>query len=389
MNTILKNTVLCFIFSFGVHAQSYNQLLQQKRSLIKESEEINIQLKETRFSTTHTIEELDILNKNIQLKEELLVVLNQELDILIKKENQLKVSLKSTMIEMEAVKTQYQELIKTAHQTSQRYNKILFFLASESFNQLIRRAYYFKQIETDRRNKFFKIKDLKLDIQTQQTSLREQKTKQIDLTVFQKQEITQLADLKTVKNSTLKHLSLKKDSLIAMLEQKQLQTKKISEAIILILEKEKNKNKDTSPELKLISKNFSSNKGSLPWPTLGGGVVSEFGETPHPVLAGITTMNNGIEISTRSKEIMSIFNGEVTKIIVLPNGLKVAIIRHGDYLTVYSNMHEINIKTGQKVKTKQVIGVLYEGEGPETKLLEFQIWKDRTKLNPRDWLVSY
>ena len=100
-------------------------------------------------------------------------------------------------------------------------------------------------------------------------------------------------------------------------------------------------------------------------------------------------MNNGIEIATNDKYVRSVFDGEVTKIIILPNGLKVVIIRHGTYLTVYSNLLDLNVFKGDRVKIKQTIGVLYENEETERNLIGFQIWNNRNKLNPTQWLTSY
>ena len=170
---------------------------------------------------------------------------------------------------------------------------------------------------------------------------------------------------------------------------KEIQTNKITEEILLILEKKANKSDNLTPELKLISNDFSSNKGRLPWPVLTGSIVSKFGKRPHPVLSGITIMNNGIEISTNNNRVRSVFNGEVSKIIVLPTGLKVVIIRHGDYLTVYSNLYLVNVNVGQQIQTKQNIGELYTNTTRESNILGFQIWQDRQKLNPANWISQH
>ena len=100
-------------------------------------------------------------------------------------------------------------------------------------------------------------------------------------------------------------------------------------------------------------------------------------------------MNNGVEIATNAKHVRSVFDGEVTKIIVLPNGLKVVIIRHGTYLTVYSNLLETNVFKGEKIITKQIIGILYDNEKTERNVIGFQIWHNRKKLNPTHWLTGY
>ena len=99
-------------------------------------------------------------------------------------------------------------------------------------------------------------------------------------------------------------------------------------------------------------------------------------------------MNNGVEISTKNTEVRSVFNGEISKIIVLPTGLKVVIIKHGDYLTVYSNLSIVNFEKGAKVKTKDNIGTIYVDKNKSYQTLGFQIWKAREKLNPMHWISS-
>ena len=40
----------------------------------------------------------------------------------------------------------------------------------------------------------------------------------------------------------------------------------------------------------------------------------------------------------------------------MPNGTKVVMIRHGEYISVYSNLGEVFIEKGQEVATKENIG---------------------------------
>jgi murein hydrolase activator len=71
----------------------------------------------------------------------------------------------------------------------------------------------------------------------------------------------------------------------------------------------------------------------------------------------------------------------------IPDAGKVVIIRHGEYLTVYSNLEEIYVKKGDKVKTKQNIGVLMTDEDNRSEL-HFEIWKGSVILNPTQWISN-
>ena len=113
------------------------------------------------------------------------------------------------------------------------------------------------------------------------------------------------------------------------------------------------------------------------------------GNSLQNLLLNFVSMNNGIEIATSSNRVRSVFEGEVSKVLVLPNSLKVIILRHGEYFTVYSNLYEVFVDIGDKVSTKQNIGSLYNAANKTRNLLGFQVWQERTKLNPKKWLSSY
>ena len=100
-------------------------------------------------------------------------------------------------------------------------------------------------------------------------------------------------------------------------------------------------------------------------------------------------MNNGIEIATINNEVRCIFEGEVSKVIILPNGLKVLIVLHGEYFSVYSDLYDVVVKKDQKINTKDVVGSIYNNKIKNRNVLGFQIWKSREKLNPTHWLSSY
>lgn len=107
-------------------------------------------------------------------------------------------------------------------------------------------------------------------------------------------------------------------------------------------------------EDKALAASFASNKGKLPWPVEKGMVVKSFGTHQHPQFPNVTTNSSGVEIATADNaDVRSIFEGQVLSIQLIKGANKVVIIQHGDYLSVYSNMATVSVKTGDKVSTKQ------------------------------------
>ena len=142
-----------------------------------------------------------------------------------------------------------------------------------------------------------------------------------------------------------------------------------------------------TPEEKIVSTDFAKNKGKLPWPVEQGFVSEKFGVNVHPVFKQVKLSNDGITITTsKNANVRSVFGGVVTEIMFIPGYNNVVIIRHGSYLTVYSNLVEVSVKKGDNVKTKQMIGKLSANEKSNS-TLNFQVWKDKDKLNPQLWLA--
>ena len=112
---------------------------------------------------------------------------------------------------------------------------------------------------------------------------------------------------------------------------------------------------------KRLSDDFASNKGRLPYPVSGRHtIVAAFGEQQHQELKYVRTNNSGIDIQTApGTDARAVFNGEVTRVFVVPGYNNSVIVRHGNYLTVYSNLSQVYVKAGDKVSTRQAIGKIF------------------------------
>ncbi len=73
---------------------------------------------------------------------------------------------------------------------------------------------------------------------------------------------------------------------------------------------------------------------------------------------------------------------------MVSGGNYAVIIRHGKYLTVYSNLVKVQVKSGDKVSLKQSIGTISTDMEDDNKtVLKFQIWKENVKQDPEDWIT--
>ncbi|MDD2199976.1 MAG: M23 family metallopeptidase, partial [Bacteroidales bacterium] len=116
---------------------------------------------------------------------------------------------------------------------------------------------------------------------------------------------------------------------------------------------------------------------------------SSYGKHPHPVLGGVTIENAGVDIATaQGTQVRAIFEGEVRRVFTLPGAQNAVIIRHGNYLSVYTHLSKAFVKKGDKVETKQAIGEVYTDKEENKTIVHIEIWKENLKMNPAQWLAK-
>ena len=134
---------------------------------------------------------------------------------------------------------------------------------------------------------------------------------------------------------------------------------------------------------------FESNKGKLPYPVSGNfKIVRNFGVQRHPELRYVMTENGGIDIETKPGAVArAVFTGKVSAIFRQDGYNTVVMVRHGSYLTIYVNLSEIYVRTGETVKPNQNIGKIFsDREDDNRTILHFEVRKEKVKLNPEQWL---
>ncbi len=131
-----------------------------------------------------------------------------------------------------------------------------------------------------------------------------------------------------------------------------------------------------------ISGSFESNRGRLPMPVTGKyKIVSHFGQYDVDGLKNVKLDNKGINIQCeQGASARSIFEGEVSAVVSVAGQL-VVMVRHGDFISVYCNLKSVHVRNGQKVSTRQVLGTVGQDN-----ILQFQLRREKQKLNPESWL---
>ena len=400
MKFLSKIYILFLLLSFSVlNAQDYQarqkKLEAQKISLKKEIIQINSLIEDSRRRSKNLANELEDLQLKISVRDKLININNSQLNNLTSIiENQTKkiADLENNLIDL---KNEYEKIIYTSYKKRSTQMKLMFLFASENLNQAFKRFQYFKQYSKYRKKQADQI----IIIQGQLI----QKIDSLEIMKIEKQNIVK--ENKTVRQSLTNEI-IQQDNLFrsllktqkdysAQVDIKERQSRQIDNEIrklISLAISESNKNNNSSnfsltPEGRLISKNFQSNKGRLPWPVKEGVIVRKFGTQRHPVVRTTTINSNGISIATSPNSIVySVFDGEVLSVYGFSGGNPGVLLRHGKYISNYQNLSSIYVKKGDKVSANDQIGIVFTNESTGKTVLKFNIFNELKPENPIIWL---
>lgn len=138
-----------------------------------------------------------------------------------------------------------------------------------------------------------------------------------------------------------------------------------------------------------LATSFAQNKGRLPAPIRGSySILRTFGVHQHSEHNRVQVNSSGVDFGVNGdSRAYAVFSGVVSRVFVIPGYGTAVILRHGNYLTVYANLSSVAVSTGSRVSTGQSIGsVGASPDGSSGRLLHFQLWHERTKLNPLAWI---
>ena len=380
--------ILCLL-TLPVAAQNVKELQKQQRELQQQLEETAQMLKQTKQNETATENKLNLLNNDIKTRKKLIRNIQGEINALNGEMGTLRQKRFTLQKELEACKEDYARLVRETHYADMQQSPLLFLLSAENFQQLIRRVQYMQQFATYRKEQVKKIESLQSDIDIQNTLLEERKQNRSTALQSQKREQDKLTRDERKQKDMLQSLKKKEKNLIAKQQEQQKKVDALNKQIEELIAKQVRTTTTLTKEQQLIAGGFEANQGRLPWPVEKGFISGYFGKHQHPVHEHVTINNKGIYLQTVvGANARAIYEGEVSSCAQI-NGNYAVIVQHGNYRTVYSPLKKIYVKQGDKVKAKQAIGEIVTDTSEDNKTeLYFQIYKDRSIINPGLWLAQ-
>jgi septal ring factor EnvC (AmiA/AmiB activator) len=376
-------------------AQSSSDLKRKQQKLKEDIAYKEKLLKQIEEDSRNTQSRMKIASQKIEQREELISVLLEELGLIDGKIEQNQDLISAFEKDIIQLKDEYARMITQAYKTRNNADKVMYIFASEDFDQAYRRMKYIQQLSDYRQQQAGAIISAQNSLEKKRESLVAQREEKNNVLNSHNQEKVVLNRERQEKAKKLTQLSGQESQYKKELLQVAKQAEELRLAIKKAIEREmsttasegNSKGFKITPEAMELGKNFTANKGKLPWPVDKGEVVAKFGQQPHPFLNQVTVKNNGITISTtQNSRARAVFDGVVSKIIILPGVGKVVMVRHGEYISVYTNLKETFVSNGDKVKTKEEIGVIVTDKGKTE--FEFQLWKGTELINPVYWIYK-
>tara|TARA_B100000579_G_scaffold310855_1_gene260496 strand:+ start:1843 stop:3027 length:1185 start_codon:yes stop_codon:yes gene_type:complete len=355
-------------------------------SKIQEAEKI---LLETEKSKKITVGRLNVINKQIKNRQNLISNLRKDLEVQLDEIQIKRILISSFKRDLKVLNNEYSEMIYYSYKSKSSLDKLTFVFASKNYNQMFRRFNYIFQYSKFRKNQIQEINKVSEELKTQEDRLVKVNLKQKSLLKEELNENNKLQKLKNSQGKIISNLRNKERELRKEINQRKIALEKLDRLIREIIRKE-NKLLKSEEDLNLleITEGFEMNIGKLNWPVKSGFISNKFGEHPHPVIKSIKVKNDGVDIQTsNTSKVYAVYTGKVSTIAFIPGMNNVIIINHGEYFTLYAKLKNLKVDKGDVVSEGQIIADLATNKDGITQL-QFQIWKNNIKLDPEKWIMK-
>lgn len=381
--------------------QSRKELERRRKQKEKEIRLTKRILARTRSRKKKTLSQLNLLDRQIRMREELISTMADEVAAIDRQIESESSNVDDLGKELKRLKDEYADMIYRSYKMRESGDLSSYVLAADNFNQAVKRIKYVQQIGEDRERQVALIGKLRDSITNQLTKLKKIKAQKSELLAQKERERGELSGDKKENQRLVRNLKKKETTLKNDLKYQKQSAKNLDNRIRKLIKEEierarkkggkkaKKGEMKLTPEAAALAKQFGKNKGKLPWPVERGIIMRRFGTYAHPELAGITIVNNGIDIATVQSSIARcVMAGEVRSVFSIPGMQKAVMVKHGNYFTVYAHLDQVLVTRGDKVKALDDLGVIHTDDSEGKTILHFEVWQNSKNLNPQHWLAK-
>ena len=395
-------------------ANTLRKEIKEKEAILTSSQkDINSRLNNLKIVTAR-IEEyrvlVGVLQKEVKALDNRMATVDSEIKTL---GNDIEEKEKS----VEISRSEYAEALRQARKHNNFENKMLFIFSADDFNRMARRYRYansymnaHKELADSLKKRIGELEEKQVELKAKHDELENARAAKSASLKEQETERTRIQSLEKEQKGIIAGLEKEKKKVQAELKKKRNELDKLNAAIkrevekIIAAEKAKekaaqqaNKNKQGGKEsgsykedagIAKMSGEFQNNKKKMPVPITGAYLlVDKFGERNAVEGKGSVMINNGglTFKGTKGAKVRAIFKGTVSTVFH-HNDYTCVLVRHGKYISVYCNVDNVQVKSGDEIKAGTIIGdVTTNAEDGNPQLL-FQLYREKTLLNPAEWL---
>lgn len=397
----LVSLCLCLLAVGPARAQSdlrarRSSTEERLETLQKQIEQDQNRLQKTAKQEKATKEKLNKLQREIALREELVSTYQRRIEQLEEERQDLRDTLQTLQKRRDQLRKEYRRRVLHAY----KYNRIpdvALILASRSINQMLVRIRYLQRFAQQRQAQRSDVRQAATEVRESRKALKKKKEKTEELLAEARIERENLRALKADREQVIEKLRARRSELKQEIQEKQTQARQLEEQVRQIAakieqrtnQKSKQKQAQQAALAANLSASFKQNKGELPWPAKGA-ITEHFGNRVDPV-HGTKTYHPGILIATNpEQQVRAVFKGTVSGVDFVPGYGTYLVLRHGDYLSVYSNFSTLYVSQGETVEAGEVIGLAGTDSEPRGAGVFFAVF-DRSKntsVNPTKWLSA-
>lgn len=389
------------------------EIKQKEAILLSSQKDINGRLNNLKIITAKIGEYknlVGLLQKEVKALDNKMAVIDKEIKALGKditnKEQSVEVS-----------RAEYAEALRKTRKYNNFENKMMFVFSADDFNKMARRYRYansymnaHKELADSLKKKIVELEEKQKELKEKRNELEKIRSAKKASLKEQETERARIQKLEKEQKNIIAGLEKEKKKVQAELKKQRNELNKLNAAIKREVEKvvaaenakEKrsesgNKKNKTKKEGSIYSEDagiakmtgsFQNNKTKMPVPITGAYLlVDKFGERNAVEGKGSVMINNGglTFKGTKGAKARAIFEGTVSTVFH-HNNYTCVLVRHGKYISVYCNVENVQVKSGDKIKAGDTVGdVAIDAEDGNPRLL-FQLYHEKTLLNPAEWL---
>lgn len=379
-------------------AQDTSRQESRRNALQKEIAQLEQQIAENTSKSSSALNDLTLIRRQVEARKALVAESEREIRLISDSIAVTSGNIASLQARIDTLTLYFEKLVRSAYKNRDARVWYVYILSSKNLAQASRRYSYLKNLSETMNGEAAEVKEMRAGLELELSRLDSLRQEATELRDSRAQELAELQAEEKRSDNLVAQLKRYRTRYQRQLNEKRRQVEALNREIEKIIaeyiaaqqaaeEARKAEGKETAEPVVdyQLAAEFEANKGKLPWPA-DGPVLEKFGRHNHPVYTNIVMpFSNGVSIGlAKGSAVKAVFDGVVKNVIAMPGYNMCVLVQHGSYFTFYCKLGQVSVKSGDKVSTGQVIGIVDTIDGQTQ--LHFQIWKEKTPQNPEIWL---